>query len=335
MATIKDVASHCGVSVSLVSKALNGYDDVKPETKALILKSVEELGYVANASASSLSRKNQNKLAVIIRGYNNAKTDYFVDEIAYIYANSTFKRALELNLDTVVIFDDVLKGKSDVEITNYLKSNGVTGVILFGISKDDDELYSIYKNDNFKKVVLDIPLINNTTSSISINDIKAQSELLKTSIPNESNRVIFLAGPENNITSAQRLSATKSFCHLNNIELDIIYCDYDMVKAYEATFNINLNLYDAIICANDMMAIGCSKALKELSVTKLVTGFDGIKLLDVFDYNIKSIKQDFEYKSTQAVDELKRLLEGHEPSQIFLEYTIYDKNNSLFNNTKQ
>ena len=31
--TIKDVSAKCGLSVSTVSKALNNYDDISPETR--------------------------------------------------------------------------------------------------------------------------------------------------------------------------------------------------------------------------------------------------------------------------------------------------------------
>ena len=40
--TIKDIAKKCGVGVSTVSRALNNHPDINPETKKMILKTVEE-----------------------------------------------------------------------------------------------------------------------------------------------------------------------------------------------------------------------------------------------------------------------------------------------------
>ena len=41
--TIKDIAKKCGVGVSTVSRALNNHPDINPETKKMILKTVEEI----------------------------------------------------------------------------------------------------------------------------------------------------------------------------------------------------------------------------------------------------------------------------------------------------
>ncbi|MEX2540155.1 MAG: LacI family DNA-binding transcriptional regulator [Trueperaceae bacterium] len=51
--TIQDVAKHASVGVSTVSKVLNDYRDIAPDTRERVLKSVEELGYTVNRAARS------------------------------------------------------------------------------------------------------------------------------------------------------------------------------------------------------------------------------------------------------------------------------------------
>jgi LacI family transcriptional regulator len=53
---IRRVAEAAGVSVSTVSRALNGYSDVKPETRARIAAAAEELGYRPSYAAAMLRR---------------------------------------------------------------------------------------------------------------------------------------------------------------------------------------------------------------------------------------------------------------------------------------
>ena len=53
--TIKDIAKKCGVGVSTVSRALNNHPDINPETKKMILKTVEESNFVPNNSARNLN----------------------------------------------------------------------------------------------------------------------------------------------------------------------------------------------------------------------------------------------------------------------------------------
>ena len=52
--TIKDVAKYCGVSVSTVSRVMNGHPDVSVSVRAKVLAAVSELHYVPNRSAQDL-----------------------------------------------------------------------------------------------------------------------------------------------------------------------------------------------------------------------------------------------------------------------------------------
>ena len=55
MASIKEVAVAAGVSVSTVSRALNGYTDVREDTRKKIMDIAQELGYRPSQSARNLS----------------------------------------------------------------------------------------------------------------------------------------------------------------------------------------------------------------------------------------------------------------------------------------
>lgn len=56
MVTIKHVAERAGVSVSTVSRVMNGRDHVSPTTRLKVLKAVDELGYQPNVWAQNLVR---------------------------------------------------------------------------------------------------------------------------------------------------------------------------------------------------------------------------------------------------------------------------------------
>ena len=55
--SIRDVAKAAGVTVGTVSRAFNGYSDIREETKQLILDAAKELGYVPNLNAKRLAGK--------------------------------------------------------------------------------------------------------------------------------------------------------------------------------------------------------------------------------------------------------------------------------------
>ena len=56
--TLKDIADRVGKSVSTVSRALGGYDDIGPETRQEIQRVAQEMGYEPNVAARNLQKHN-------------------------------------------------------------------------------------------------------------------------------------------------------------------------------------------------------------------------------------------------------------------------------------
>ena len=55
MATIKDIAARLGVSISTVSKGLNGASDISEELRQTVLDTAVEMGYSTNPCHTSAS----------------------------------------------------------------------------------------------------------------------------------------------------------------------------------------------------------------------------------------------------------------------------------------
>ena len=69
--TIKDVAEYSGVSITTISRVLNNHPDVREEVRAKVLKAIEELHYVPNASARDLGKTQTDTIGVVVRGVGN------------------------------------------------------------------------------------------------------------------------------------------------------------------------------------------------------------------------------------------------------------------------
>jgi len=54
--TVYDVAKKADVSVATVSRVINGHFSILEQTRARVLKVIEELGYEPNASARNMAR---------------------------------------------------------------------------------------------------------------------------------------------------------------------------------------------------------------------------------------------------------------------------------------
>src|SRR5574339_803856 len=64
--TIQDVAKTAGVSVSTVSRVLNGKVDVASETQTRILSVIDDLGYTTNLAARSMRSQKKNLVGLIM-----------------------------------------------------------------------------------------------------------------------------------------------------------------------------------------------------------------------------------------------------------------------------
>jgi LacI family transcriptional regulator len=55
--TLKDVAKRVGKSVPTVSRALGGFPDISPRTRAEVQRVAQEMGYEPSATATNLKKK--------------------------------------------------------------------------------------------------------------------------------------------------------------------------------------------------------------------------------------------------------------------------------------
>lgn len=69
-ATIKDVAKHAGVSISTVSRVLNGKGVVSPEKEKRVLRAVEELQFTPSAVAQSLKHQKTQKIGLLASDFS-------------------------------------------------------------------------------------------------------------------------------------------------------------------------------------------------------------------------------------------------------------------------
>ncbi|MCP4359773.1 MAG: LacI family transcriptional regulator [Chloroflexi bacterium] len=80
--TIKDISKKLGISVSTVSKALNGYPDVSEGTRERIMEMARELDYYPNLAAQSLRRGRTNKIGLLINNPLPFVSEYIADIIS-------------------------------------------------------------------------------------------------------------------------------------------------------------------------------------------------------------------------------------------------------------
>ena len=98
--TLRDIAQKVGKSVTTVSRALNDYDDVGPETKARVLQVAEELGYSPSTLAQRLRKKRAETLGLSLPTYGPRFSDPFFSEFIAGVGNKASQRGYDLLVST-------------------------------------------------------------------------------------------------------------------------------------------------------------------------------------------------------------------------------------------
>lgn len=319
ISTIKEVAERAGVSISTVSKVLKNYSNISEDTRQKVLKAVKELNYIPNTTASNLSSKNKDKVALYIC-INDMKQA--VDEINMLYLQGAFAMANINHLELVTIFNQMVSDMSAQELTSYLAAQGITGIIVYGLNKEDKKILQLIEQQRFNICVIDAPIINNRTSSVMIDHMKGQYDVAKAIIePEYTRKVLYLAGKRNGYVTDMRIQGIMQLQKELGFELNIQYAEFSEKLAYDLTLRYGSDV-DTVVCASDLMAIGALNALIKMNIYRKCCGFDGITLMRYAGKGMLTCKQDFYDISRHAIAEMERLLSGENGRSVILDHQI-------------
>lgn len=134
MTTLKDLATHLGLSPATVSRALNGFPEVGAKTRARVLEASEQLSYKANSSARKLATGRSDMVGIIFRSARNLLVDpHFVDFLAGL-SSGLADSAIDLVLHTAP------PGEQLAHYQRFVSSGDVDGMIVSAPEVDDPRI---------------------------------------------------------------------------------------------------------------------------------------------------------------------------------------------------
>lgn len=321
MASIKEVALRAGVAISTVSKVLNHYPNISETTRQKVNAAIEELGFVPNAVAAALSSKQAGRIALLIHLQTSTQA---IDEISMQYLAGALESARMHNLDVVTVFFSMLEGMGVEEIIGYFRSQSVNGIIIYGMSKEDLVLQELVQRRIFRTVLVDAPLVNDSTSCVWIDQAAAQyavaeKTMLMDTIPYK--KVLYIAGKSNGYVTEERIKGMERFAGDYDLEMIIHSGEFSEKRARDITMKY-AEEQDMIVCASDLMAIGAMRALMDMDIFRPVCGFDGLTLMGYVGQQMNTVRQDFARISREAVEELGNLMKGGSGREVVLDYAL-------------
>lgn len=319
MVSIKEVAKQAGVAISTVSKVLNGYPNISEDTKRKVNDAIKELNYIPNSIASALSSKQFGRIALLLDPKRQTQA---IDQVFMQYLLGALDKAKELNVEVITVFTSMIAGMDAEEITRYFLSQSISGVIIYGLSKEDRILQKLIEDRNFACVVVDAPIVNEKTTSVSIDHEQAQYDVAKKTVTDDKCRsILYISGKKDGFVTEQRLRGMKRLTEELKIPMLVRQGDFSELAARNVTLKYAKNK-DCVVCASDLMAIGAMNALIDMDIFRPVCGFDGITLMGYVGKQMNTVRQDFYAISSRAVEEVKLLMDGQEGQRVVMPYSV-------------
>jgi LacI family transcriptional regulator len=272
--TIRDVAKNAGVSVSTVSRVLNGKVDVAKSTKMHVLKVIDDLEYSSNFAARSMRSQKKNLIGLIM------------PDIAYPFAIEIMKG---VNLAIAESeFDLLVYTSGDVRKRGHITSEQKYITLLAkSISDGVIVVAPVVSDYNIDKPIVSIdPVMRNPKyPSVHATNYEGSIEAMQYLIGLGHTRIGFIGGRVELESANRRLSGYRNALEKAGIPIDeqlIVSGDYTTITGVEGGKKLLL-LKDrptAIFASNDQMAMGVYQIAEKMGLQIpgdfSLVGFDNI-----------------------------------------------------------
>ena len=269
--TIKDVAARVGVSPMTVSRAINGQEGMRPETRAAIMAAIEALGYKPNAAARSLVTSGELRIGVI---YSN-RSAAFMSE----FLTGAFEEAASRGARLVILRAPKGKDPSSKVLKQFIAS-GLSGVILTPPLGDSTALLKLLSEAHVPTATVGA-YAPGSSISVRIDDRQAAYEMARHLLTLGHRRIGFIVGNPDQAASAERLAgffaAVRDF---EGVETHIAQGDFSFASGLKAAEQLlgRKPPPTAIFASNDDMAAAVVSVAhrRHLDVPQQLTvvGFD-------------------------------------------------------------
>lgn len=270
--TLKDIAGTTGFSIAKVSRAINETGAINDIDKDLIIQKAAELGYDFKVKKSADLKS---KIAVVVPRFDSSQTSKFIQNLNDKLINENY---------IIDYYTIAGTNKEDSELLEDLA--------------DKDYKVIIYKplrvNDNVQGVInsYDIPIFSfgqvyGNCININYNNFQLLYDITSVAIKeNKCKKLLYIGTYKTDVeVGIKRLDGFLKAVSDHNASYQYRECVCEIDSSYELCESINLEGFDAILCATDNLALGVHRALLD---RKLIPGKD-IKLSGVGDNKVGRI----------------------------------------------
>lgn len=311
--TIQHIAEKLGLSVSTVSRALNGSYGVHPKTIARVQEAAQSLGYVPNLGAKQLVTRKSNLVGVFMPEMEKESIREFDDIFA------TLRKALRLYQKEILIFSVPFTEYKPNSLTEWVRMRNLEGCVFMPPFAKNHPLIK-------EAVKLQVPSVNLGSAvgprcSLVASDDREGGKIAAAYLIGQGHRRIgYITGPpdvsicEERYKGFSEILLTETGTLHDSAQLE--YGDFGGESGAVAVLKLLARAPEltAVCCANDLMAMGAVMELarKGISVPQdiSVMGYDGAFFTAYNNPPLTTVRHQYERMGTLAAEMLLEVMNG-------------------------
>ena len=315
--TMDEIAKLAGVSKATVSRVLNDSEcGVGEQTRVRVKKIAEELGYSVEQTEKKKNVSFTRYIALILPDITNP----FFADLAKSVEDSLRRKGYSLVLANTDFSED-----NEAAQIRELMVKRLEGILLVPSGIRAREEHDLPRRYQIPMVLLDRKLegISDIPGVYSNNEY-ASVISCEHLIRKGARDIVFISGPLNVSTSIERFEGYKAVLAQHSIPFRPEMCrhgSYTVESGYNAVLELERSgiSYSAILAANDLMALGALKAVREFGYRVpedvQIIGFDNIEFSQYCEPSLSTMQQPTFDMGAKAVELLTGIIEKGDPVQ--------------------
>lgn len=316
MATIKEIAKKCGVSVATVSNILNGKPGASEATREMVLEIAKKMEYMPSYVAKSLKTKNTRNIGVIAEDMTIFSIPDIIDGITE-YCEKVDYKILLTNLRLYKKYNDRYYHREDYfgtvkqEIKKFVAMQA-EGIIY--VTAHERIMHCIPEDLPIPAVMAYGYTESSNVPSVVVDDQDGAYGMVRYLIDKGHRRIGVISGKADSIHAQDRLLGYQKALRDSNLIYDpelVCYGDWTRESGYECVEKLLKQDITAVFCMNDLMAGGVYDRADELGLgipeDLSVVGYDNRELSSYYKPPLTTIElplHDIGYRAAEVMMEL-------------------------------
>ena len=293
-ASLRDISEKTGVSITTVSRVLNGKGDefgISKDTQERIYLSAKELSYVPNQTGVNLQSGRTRTIALIVPGLVNPFFANIASSLATEIQGTGYNTLISDSNENIEIEKDELK---------QMISRNVDGIIIASAGQDGSHINEI-DDMGIPIVCIDRYFDNLQVPFVATDNYLGAEMATDHLLKRGHTHIACIQGANQSMPNIHRIKGFEHTMNTHGIQdCTITGSDFTVQNGYTETLLLlqNQPLPTAIFTLSNTIALGCMKALKENNVrvpedVSLIT-FDNHPYLDYLSTPLTCVAQPFQ-----------------------------------------